>query len=276
IGFAAEYAWANTVDAIGWPPSLILEGVICALVAGVAGGVIGGFIGRAVTPGAARETVPRWVIPAAGVAAVAVIVWAVPMPNGTPPKATLTLTPAKSLPNGESQMLVTAKLDPPDAAEDNRWFVGTAWQGKQRSIVGEMKKIGPGLYRADKPIPVGGEDWKATLRLQTGRAVLGLPLYLPADKAIPVEKVAAKNGATLEFQRDKSLLQREQKKGVPGFLTLAAYIAVFLIWAGMIAVVAWGLARLAGALGGSGAPPREPGGQAEQRAPRADRQPAPA
>jgi hypothetical protein len=128
-----------------------------------------------------------------------------------------------------------------------------------------MKKIGPGLYRAEKPIPVGGTDWKATLRLQRGSAVLGAALYLPEDKAIPVKKVAAKSGVTVQFVRDKSLLQREQKKGVPGFLTLAAYIVVFLIWASMIAVVAWGLARLAGALGS--APPREPPG--EKRTPAA-------
>jgi hypothetical protein len=263
IGFAAEYAWANTVDSIGWPSSLILEGVICALVAGTAGGIIGGWIGRSVTPGVADELVPKWAVPAAGIAAIAVIAWAIPMPNGSPPKATLTLTPAKPLPNGESQELVTAKLDPPNAADNNRWFVVTAWQGKQRSVVGDMKKIGPGLWRAEKPVPVGGTDWKATLRLQRGAAVLGLPLYLPKDSAIPVPKVAAKNHATVQFVRDKSLLQREQKKGVPGFLTLLAYIAVFLIWAAMVAIVAWGLARLASALGSS--PPSEP--PAERRHP---------
>jgi hypothetical protein len=198
--------------------------------------------------------------------------WAIPMPNGTPPKATLILVPAKPLPNGERQVLVTAKLKPPDAAKDARWFVITAWQGKQRSIVGDMKQVGPGVYRATKPIPVGGPDWKVTLRLQRGRAVLGLPVYLPADKAIPVKQIAPKSGATVTFVRDKQLLQREQKKGVPGFLTAAAYIAVFLIWAGMIAVVAWGLARLASALG-SAAPPSRPEGLAAERAPRADRQP---
>src|SRR4051812_44913483 len=93
IGFAAEYAWSNTVDTIGWPPSLIPEGVICALIAGVAGGIIGGWIGRSINPEITRESMPRWLVPAAGVAAVAVIAWAVPMPNGTPPKATLTLSP---------------------------------------------------------------------------------------------------------------------------------------------------------------------------------------
>src|SRR3954467_6786754 len=114
IGFAAEYAWANIVDSIGWPPSLILEGVICAFVAGVSGGLIGGWVGPARAPGVADELVPKWAVPVAGVAAIAVIAWAIPMPNGSPPKATLTLTPAKSLPNGESQEWVQAKLDPPN------------------------------------------------------------------------------------------------------------------------------------------------------------------
>src|SRR5437763_318058 len=68
IGFFAEYAWANTVDAIGWPPSLLLEGIILAFVAGTAGGIIGGWIGRAVTPGVAKESVPRWAVPVAGIA----------------------------------------------------------------------------------------------------------------------------------------------------------------------------------------------------------------
>ena len=248
IGFAAEYAWANVVDTIGWPPSLIPEGVACALVAGVAGGVIGGWIGRSVSDVPVEEKLPRWVVPAAAVAAVAVIGWAIPMPNGTPPKATLSLAPAPNL-GKTSQVLVTAKLDPPDAAENSRWFVVTAWQGKRKSIVSDMKKIGDGVYRAETPIPVGGTDWKATLRLQRGRAVLGLPLYLPEDKAIPVKKVQAKDGETTQFVRDKKLLQREQKKGIPGFLTLAAYIGVMLIWVGMVVVVAWGLARLARGFG---------------------------
>src|SRR4051812_37790883 len=173
IGFAAEYAWANIVDTIGWPPSLIVEGVICALVAGVGGGIIGGWIGRAVTPGVAKETVPRWLVPAGGLAVVAVIAWAIPMPNGNAPKATLTLTPAKSI-GTQPQVNVQAKLDPPDAAEDSRWFVVPAGQGKQGSIVGKMEKFGDGVSRPDKPIPVGGPDWKSTLRLQRGRAVLGL------------------------------------------------------------------------------------------------------
>jgi hypothetical protein len=254
IGFAAEYVWANMVDTIGWPSSLIPEGVACALVAGVAGGVIGGFIGRAGTPGVATERVPRWIVPAAVAAAIAVMAWAIPMPNGTPPKAALTLT-GVGKPGQPSTAIVTARLDPPNAADNARWFVVTSWQGGG-SVVADMKKVGPGLYRAAKPIPVGGPKWKSTLRLQRGRAVLGLPIYMPADDAIPVPQVPAPRGTvTRAFERDKKLLQREQKKGVPGFLTGAAYIGVFLIWAAMVAAVAWGLVRLGRALGTT---PRRP------------------
>jgi hypothetical protein len=270
VGFAAEFAWSNLVDAIGWPSSLIPEGLACAVVAGVAGGVLGGFIGRSVTPGVAKEHTPRWLVPVAGVAAVAVMAWAIPMPNGNPPKATLTLAPAGTV-GGQHQVLVTAKLTPPDAADNARWFVVTAWQGKRRSIVGNLKKTGPGVWRASKPVPIEGPDWKATLRLQRGRAVLGLPIYLPEDKAIPVKESATANGQTARFVRDKQLLQREQKKGVPSFLTAAAYIGVFLIWATMIAVVAWGLTRLARALGE--APEMRPPGRATALAPRAGQQP---
>jgi hypothetical protein len=120
-----------------------------------------------------------------------------------------------------------------------------------------MKKTGPGTYTATKAIPVGGDDWKSTLRLQRGSAVLGLPIFMPEDKAIPVKAVPAPQaGATRTFVKDKQLLQREQKKGVAGGLTLGAYVAVFLIFLAMIGVCAWGLARLGRSLGAT--PPRKP------------------
>ena len=58
------------------------------------------------------------------------------------------------------------------------------------------------------------------LRLHKGNAVLGLPVFLPEDPAIPAKEVpgrAASSRAT--FVLDKKNLQREQKQGVPGFLT---------------------------------------------------------
>src|SRR3954452_21610779 len=76
VGFATEYAWQGLIAYNPWTPALIVEGVICALVAGIAGGVLGGWIGRSVTGGRnVEERAPRWAVPLAGVAAVAVMAW---------------------------------------------------------------------------------------------------------------------------------------------------------------------------------------------------------
>jgi len=164
------------------------------------------------------------------------------MPNGTPPRATVTLQQVASSP--ERMVVATVRMSPPDAAEGARWFTITAWQGGG-AIVAPMEKIGEGVYRAARPVPVAGEKWKVTLRLQRGRAVLGLPVYMPADSAIPVKGIPAPARFARPFVRDKDLLQREQEGNVPGYLTLVAYLAVLAIWSTMIAVVCWALWRFA-------------------------------
>jgi hypothetical protein len=129
----------------------------------------------------------------------------------------------------------------------------TAWQGGG-SVVDSLKQIGDGVYRTTKPIPVYG-NWKVTVRLQKGAAVMGLPVYFPNDPAIPVGGVPAQANFDRAFVRDKKNLQREQKGNVPGFLTGLAYAAVLAIWLGMLAALAWGLARLARVGPSAGGPP---------------------
>ena len=80
-----------------------------------------------------------------------------------------------------------------------------------------MEEVSPGTWRSTEPLPVHG-DWKSTLRLHKGVAIQGLAVYFPEDKAIPVKAVPAEPRFTREFQRDKQLLQREQKAGVSPIL----------------------------------------------------------
>ena len=102
----------------------------------------------------------------------------------------------------------------------------TSWQGKDGPAhIDRPERIGPGLYRITNPIHVDG-TWKTTLRLHDGRQLAGLPIFMPADPAIPVGEVPVQSHMTRSFQLDHSLLQREQKKGVPAFLTLVAYLGV--------------------------------------------------
>jgi hypothetical protein len=89
-------------------------------------------------------------------------------------------------------------------------------------------------------LPLYG-NWKTTLRLQSGRDVLGLGVFLPRDDAIPAPEIRALPHFTRTFELDKKLLQREQKPGVPHWLTLAAYLAVLAIAIVAVTALATGL-----------------------------------
>ena len=109
-------------------------------------------------------------------------------------------------------------------------------------------------------------NWKVTLRLRRDRAVLGLPIFLPEDKAIPVAETPALAQFTRPLIRDKKNLQREQKEDVAGWLPITAYLAVLALVLGLLAIFAWGLSRIGRLLGEPAGPeppaqPRpQPGG----------------
>jgi hypothetical protein len=71
---------------------------------------------------------------------------------------------------------------------------------------------------------------------------------------------------TRSFELDHHLLEREQKKGVPAWLTLAAYLGIGGISFALIFVVGFGLARLERLGGGppSESPERTGAGRAEK------------
>jgi hypothetical protein len=254
VGLAAEWGWSHVWVVNPWPASLFPEGAITGLIAAIAGGVIGGFVGRALTPAVERrERIPRAALAVAGVAAVGAIAFLIPVNAGPGVRATFDLN-VQSTADGRVAT-GTFRLDPPDAAQDAYWFNVTSWQGKDGPAhIDTPQRIGPGLYRITQPIHVDG-TWKTTLRLHEGRELAGLPIFLPADPAIPVTEVPVQPQMTRSFVLDHKNLQREQKPDVPGWLTLAAYLGVGAISFSLIFVVGWGLARL-DRLGGG--PPQSP------------------
>jgi hypothetical protein len=134
------------------------------------------------------------------------------------------------------------RLDPRDSVKDPEFMNVTGWQGGG-SVVDPLEKVGPGVYRTTKPIPVYG-GWKSTLRIQQGDALVSMPLFMPKDEAIPAPEVPAKASFTRAFQSDKSVLQREAKKGVSPALTTIAYLTVLAIALALIALISWSLLRV--------------------------------
>ena len=249
IGFAAEWAWSHVWMPIPWPSSLMPEGLIWAVVAGLAGGLLGALIGSALASD--QKPFPtRGVVPALAVSFLMLFVmtgYGLKVNNDA--KATAAFTLRNAAPSADVKDThpgrwaeATVKLNPPTAAKDAKWVSITAWQGGAL-VVNRLQKVSEGVYRSTKPFPVHGQ-WKALLRIHRGDELLGAPIYLPADPAIPAKAVPAKAQMLRPIGSDHKILQREAKSA-SGILPLLAYLAVLAIALGLCALMAWGLRRLA-------------------------------
>jgi hypothetical protein len=247
IGLAAEWGWTHVWMPIPWTSALLPEGAIAGFLAAVAAGTVGGFVGGALARPIGLPIPPlgrgaRRAALAGLLTIVAVLGWGLPMASNGPERATVRLTEAPSQDGRAVQ--ATVRISPRDGLEGANFANVTAWQGGG-SVVDDLRRVGPGLYRTTEPIPVHG-GWKAMIRVQTGNSLVSVPIYMPRDKAIPAPEVPARESFTRPFVRDVEILQREQKQGVPGFLKLLAYLTVAAITAGLIVLIAWALVRLEG------------------------------
>jgi len=170
----------------------------------------------------------------------AVIAWALPMSTSGPERAEVALQDIQSGP--DRTVAATIRLEPRDSVKDPEFMNVTGWQGGG-SVIDPLEKVGDGVYRTTKPIPVYG-GWKSTLRIQQGDALVSMPLYMPRDQAIPAAEVPAKASFTRSFVADREVLQRERKEGVSGALTLIAYLTVLAIALSILALIAWSLLRV--------------------------------
>jgi hypothetical protein len=259
VGLAAEWAWSYVWWTVEWPSTLLPEAAIAGFIAAVGAGVLGARAGRAVTAEPGLPPVSRWATPLAALAVIGVIVYATPITQNEP-EVTANVTLRDLIPGQERAVEVTARLNPPDAADDAHWFLITAWQGQEgRSVVSKLKEIAPGVWRSQEPLPVHG-TWKTTLRLHRGSDVAGMPIYFPEDKAIPAKAIPATASFTRTFIDDKELLQREQKPSASGALVVGGYLVVLLIAIILVGSIVAGLARLERVTSRPGAKPieREP------------------
>jgi hypothetical protein len=118
-------------------------------------------------------------------------------------------------------------------------------------VVDPLKKVGPGTYRTPDPVPVYG-DWKTLIRLQVGKSLTAIPVYLPDDPAIPAKEVPALPRFTRTFIADHKILQREQKSAAAALWAIA-YAVVIAITIALLILLAWAVHRVA--ITGDGATP---------------------
>jgi hypothetical protein len=252
LGFAAEYGWSQVAMPLPWTSTLLPEAPLLALLAALAGAIAGALLALSLKGALPGRTLTRGL----ALASLAVVMGLVAdgllttQPRGL--EASVRLSDVGAGPGRE--VSARARISPASAAADARWLTLTSWQGGGL-VVDRLRPLGEGVYRSTEPIPVNG-DWKTTLRLQTGRTIAAVPIYLPADRAIPAAAVAAPDRFRRPFVSDKQILQRETKRGVPGWLTTVAPLLVLALALALLAVLALALGRLGRAPYGTSDLPR--------------------
>jgi hypothetical protein len=261
VGLAAEWGWSHVFMPLPWSSALLPEAALAGLAVAVAGALIGAWIGTRLSAdevGGVRAPSLRVAAVASAAVLAALTGWALMKPADEGVRGSVVLTEA----GGGSERMVnaTVTIEPASAADDSEWLTATAWQGGGL-VVDRLERVRGGVYRTTEPIPVHG-NWKSLIRLHHGPAVMGIPVFLPEDPAIPAKGVPASPSFTREFVADHEILQREQKGGSPGLVALA-YGLVVAIALGFLALLAWGVHRLAATSSDDdptsrSAPPREP------------------
>jgi hypothetical protein len=242
VGLAAEWAWSHVWMPLPWPAELFPEGALLGLAAALAGVLLGAWIGTrlavdAPMAGSARALRISASLGACAVAAIVAYSLYAPADEGVSGRVALT-----KVAGAPGEVTATVDLRPADAADGAEWLNVTAWQGGGL-VVEPLREVAPGRYRGDDPIPAHG-DWKAMVRLHRGDSLTALPIYLPADDAIPAAEVPARETFARPFVDETRILQREQTGGGP-LLVAAAYATVVATTLTLLALLVWGLHRLA-------------------------------
>ncbi len=216
VGLAGEWAWAATAGghhlaAASWP-------LAATLAAGAAFGAA--VLGTAL----AGSRLPRGALVAAG----ALLVVAVAVPTQRQVGRVEAIVAIDRL---DGDAVVDVEVRPRDAARSADLFEVWSAQGGGR-IQATLREVGPGRYRASRPVPVGG-DWKTLVALYRGREVMATPIHLPADPDIGADEVPAQPLRQADFRSMSSVLLREAHDGpavtaIAAYATLAILLAVWL------------------------------------------------
>jgi hypothetical protein len=237
VGHATEAGWTHLTQTLSWGSDILVEGTLMAIAGGVAGGLLGALLGIGL-----RRRLPRPVV-ARTVLVGSLVVLTACVTNGllaTVPDDVEATFGIENVQDDPRTANITVQLEPADALDDPSWVQITSWQG-QGLVVDALEQTGEGEYRTTRPIPIH-DDWKALLRIHDGRMLSAIPIYLPADEAIPADEITADDGMTRGAIPEIEILQRELKSSGGG-LWLLANLVVLICTLALIAAISWGVAR---------------------------------
>jgi hypothetical protein len=217
VGLATEWWWNSTNAWQAWSTAMLPDALLVAAPAAVAMAVVAAGFGGALTW--RRDLVPAPAIITGLVVVFAAL--AIPLPR-TVSEVTAAVTVREQ---GDGLATIEAQLDPPDAAEEARWFIAAAWQGGGNRVE-DMRPVGDGRYVSEGPIEVDGA-WKSLLRLHVGSDMMAVPLRMPPDPEFGLEAIPLED-RTQPFESERQYLLREATDGPQGLA-----VAVRLLYAAL-------------------------------------------
>lgn len=241
VGFWTEFVWTQVAFRLPWTSDVAVEGMAMAVVGGVAGGVCGALL----IPGL-RGQLPTGRAPAV-VFGLSILAVAATATNGLITTKPQNLAASMQVsPVGEDGSRANAAFEfnrpPVDGAP--AWLTITSWQGggSHGLHVDHLRRVSPTRYETTTTMPVTG-SWKTMVRMQDGRHLAAMPVFLPADASLNKPEIAAADGAQRPVGDEKRLLQRELKHDVPSWLWLIAGMVVLLCSLILVLSLGWGVAR---------------------------------
>ncbi|OBI52059.1 hypothetical protein A5707_12660 [Mycobacterium kyorinense] len=248
VGLWLESLWIGAVYHYPWPVTMWGAALAMAVPAAVLTGICAAMFGMVLT---GRRLPGR----AIGIATVVVTVLVLggAVANGlhirVPQQdtATITLTDLPS-PPGERLVSADVQINPPNlVSEHPDWLTILSWQGRMEHhrglFIDSLERVGPGHYKSTQPVPVWG-SWKTLLRVQDGYTMTAVPIWAPADDAIPAPEIPALASSTRPFVLEVTILQRERDPSVPAWLFTAGGIVVLIFTLMVVAGLTWGAGRI--------------------------------
>lgn len=244
VGLVIEKLWNDQVFQFPWTQDMWVEGLLMAVPAAIACGLCGALFSLGLQGRLPTRNVGRAIVSAS------VLIISVAVANGlyaTVPKnasADFALTQVGTADHPE----VTAKItvQPADLVDDHpTWVQITAWQGGGAGVVTDrLRRTGDNTWESTKPVPVGG-NWKTLLRVQDGRTLAAVPIFMPADAPLDVEEVPASATFTRAFVPEIDILQRERNSDSPAWMWGVANMVVLLCSLAIIIGISVAVARVA-------------------------------
>jgi hypothetical protein len=218
LGLATEWGWSHIFGLEPWHVTLF-PGIWTATAMALAGALLGLAFGRLLL--GQPLGLPRIAVIAAVVAVPLLLL--VPLPrHGLDATARIRTAPVgdprmvvshQGIPGVEQYVTLDVQVSPDTAADSSDWFRAMSWQGDGMHLT-NFRKIGPGQYQAEAPVPTGG-GWKTLVVLDSQDVRAAVPVYFPGDPEFGNPEIPV-GERTVGFRPEAALLMREAHGGAPG------------------------------------------------------------